>query len=138
MRRISAAKSEATALHDAYSRSKGLCLDWSDLVWAELGRLKPEHWDIRDQERQTRPFHTGAVLCPEPASDDEEEGRVCTSGAGGCREPQPCLVFDPWQSGKAEVYEFSSWDRGSFSDRVPADFFLHELPEPRHVKKARR
>jgi hypothetical protein len=139
-RKREAAQLRLSALRGALARSKGTCLDWSDLVWAELGRLKPEHWSVRDQERTERPFHTSAVLCSPPAS--EESNGCSDSSPGRCLEAgrQVCLVFDPWQRGKADVYEFGSWDQGLFAGRVPADFFLHELPEPRPVRasKAKR
>ena len=139
-RELEAAQLRLAALRDALARSKGTCLDWSDLVWAELGRLKPEHWSVRDRERTERPFHTGAVLCSPPVS--EEENPCSDSAPGRCLEAgrQVCLVFDPWQRGQADIYEFGSWDRDLFASRVPADFFLHELPEPRPVQapKAKR
>jgi hypothetical protein len=135
-----ASQARLTALRSALARSKGTCQDWSDLVWSELGRLKPEHWSIQDRERTKRPFHTGAVLCSPPAS---EEDAACTDSAPGrCLQGgrQVCLVFDPWQRGQADVYEFGAWDRDLFAGRVPADFFLHELPEPKPARapKAKR
>jgi hypothetical protein len=114
-----AAQARLLALRGALARAKGTCLDWSDLVWAELVRLDPEHWSISDRERAARPFHTGAALCSENA----------------------CLVFDPWQRGQADAYEFKEWDRDVYAGRIPADFFLHDLPEPPPVRgssKARR
>ncbi|MCX5797468.1 MAG: hypothetical protein NTY77_18405 [Elusimicrobia bacterium] len=139
-RELAAAQLRLAALRGALARSKGTCLDWSDLVWAELGRLKPEHWSIQDRERAGRPFHTGAVLCSPPASEEEP---VCSDSAPGrCLEAgrQVCLVFDPWQRGQADVYELGAWDGGRSAGRVPADFFLHDLPEPRpaRARKARR
>ncbi|MBI5240899.1 MAG: hypothetical protein HY926_10540 [Elusimicrobia bacterium] len=114
-----AVQARILALRGALARPKGTCLDWSDLVWAELVRLDPEHWSVSDRERAARPFHTGAVLC-----------------AG-----QICLVFDPWQRGQADVFEFREWDRDAYAGRIPADFFLHDLPEPpteRRPSRARR
>jgi len=111
---------ELTALREADRRAKGTCLDWSDAIWAELNLLKPEGWTVHDQERQARPFHTGVLLCAPP-----EESTVC-------------LVFDPWQRGQPDAYDYGSWDSGSFESRVPADFFLHELPEPRPARASRR
>ena len=97
----------------AYSREKGTCLDWSDAVWAEIFAARPRHWTVVDRERQARPFHAAAVLCP-------------------LAGPQAsCLVLDPWERGRADVYEQRSWDEGSFSGIIAADFFLHELPEPK-------
>jgi len=117
------------------ARPKGTCLDWSDMTWAQLRALKPKHWSVRDQQRRTRPFHTAAVLCSAPAAQ-VGEGDDCASGSPG---PCPltahaCLVFDPWPRGQADVYEFGPWDNGSFDRRLPADFFLHQLPEPRPVQ----
>jgi len=126
-RELEDAQLRLASLRRALARSKGNCLDWLDLVWAELGRLKPEQWSIRDRERTERPFHTGAVLCSPPSSDCPD------SEPGPCR--QVCLVFDPWQRGQADVYEFGAWDRGNAFGRVPADFFLHELPEPEPVRR---
>ena len=110
--RLDVVRAERESLRDAYSRPKGTCLDWSDLVWAELGRLKPEHWSLHEETRKARPFHTGAVLCTSPGP-----ARIC-------------LAFDPWPEGRADVYEFGSWNQGSFAARLPADFFLHQLPQP--------
>jgi hypothetical protein len=137
-RQREAARMRLSALRGALDRSKGTCQDWSDLIWADLGRLKPEYWAIQDRERSERPFHTGAVLCSPPAS--EEADNACSdSTPGRCLEAgrQVCLVFDPWQRGEADVYEFGAWDRGLFAGRMPADFFLHELPEPRRARAPR-
>jgi hypothetical protein len=125
------AQTRLAALRNALTRAKGSCLDWSDLVWAEMSRLQPEHWSVRDRERGARPFHTGAVLCSPPAS--EEDGSCSDSMPGGCSAAgrRICLVFDPWQRGQADVYEFGDWSRDIYAGRIPADFFLHELPEPR-------
>lgn len=115
-RRREAAGARLLALRGALARAKGTCLDWSDLVWAELSRRDPEHWTVDDRERAARPFHTGAVLCAETV----------------------CLVFDPWQRGQADVYEFKEWDRDVYAGRVPADFFLHDLPEPPPARRPSR
>jgi hypothetical protein len=133
-----AAQLRLAALRGALDRSKGTCQDWSDLIWAELGRLKPEYWAIADRERAERPFHTGAVLCSPPAAS-EADNACSDSTPGRCLEAgrQVCLVFDPWQRGEADVYEFGAWDRRPFAGRVPADFFLHELPEPRPARTPR-
>jgi hypothetical protein len=139
-RDLESAQLRLASLRDALTRPKGTCRDWSDLVWAELGRLKPENWSVQDRERTARPFHTGAVLCSPPISEDME---ACSDSAPSrClgTESRVCLVFDPWQRGQADVYEFGSWDRDIYAARVPADFFLHDLPEPKPVRtrKARR
>jgi hypothetical protein len=132
------AQTRLAALRDALARDKGTCLDWSDLVWAEMSRLRPEHWSVRDRERGARPFHTGTVLCSPPAS--QEDGACSDSEPGRCAAAgrQVCLVFDPWQRGQADVYAFGAWDRDLFAGRVPADFFLHELPEPRPAPAVRK
>ena len=134
LREREAARLRLAALRGALARSKGTCLDWSDLVWAELGRLKPEHWSVRDRERTARPFHTAAVLCS--PSVLEQDTACADSTPGRCLEAgrQVCLVFDPWQRGQADVYEFGAWNRDLFAGRVPADFFLHELPEPKPAR----
>ena len=133
-RELEAAQLRLAALRDALARSQGTCLDWSDLVWAELGRLKPEHWSVRDRERTVRPFHTGAALCSPPAPEPENACSDATPGR--CLEAgrQVCLAFDPWQRGQADVYELGAWDRSPFAGRLPADFFLHELPEPKPAR----
>jgi len=133
-RKLESAQLRLTALRDALARSEGTCQDWSDLVWAELGRLKPEHWSVRDQQRTARPFHTGAMLCSPPAS--EQENACSDSTPGRCLDAgrRVCLVFDPWQRGQADVYDFGAWDQDLFASRVPADFFLLELPEQKPVR----
>lgn len=113
-RQREAAQARLLALRGALARAKGTCLDWSDLVWAELVRMDPEHWSVADRERAARPFHTGAALC-----------------SGSC-----CLVFDPWRRGQADAYELKEWDRDVHAGRIPADFFLHDLPEPPPVRRS--
>ncbi|MDD5628433.1 MAG: hypothetical protein PHU21_05180 [Elusimicrobia bacterium] len=126
----------AAALRSALARAKGTCLDWSDLVWAELGRLQPEYWSIQDRERAARPFHAAAVLCSPPA--DDEEAFCSDADPEGCAAGRRvCLAFDPWQRGQADVYELGAWNKGLFAGRVPADFFLHDLPEPKPVRTRR-
>jgi len=105
--------SELKKLRRQLARAKGTCADWSDAVWAELLKLKPQGWDLRDGPRQTRPWHTAAIACA-PA---------------GAEVPTICLAFDPWKNGAADVYEFDSWDQGSFDGRIAPEFFLHHLPE---------
>ena len=135
-----AAQVRLVALRRALARAQGTCLDWSDLVWAELIRLKPEHWSVRDQERGVRPFHTGAVLCSPPASEEDSSCSGSTPSRCAAAGRKVCLVCDPWQRGQADVYEFGDWNRNIYAGRIPADFFLHELPEPRPppVPKATR
>ena len=75
-----------------------------------------------------------------PAS--EEDGFCSESEPSRCAAAgrTVCLVFDPWQRGQADVHEFGDWSRDIYAGRIPADFFLHELPEPRPapVPKAKR
>lgn len=99
------------------ARSKGTCRDWSDQVWADLNKLAPEDWSISDETREARPYHTAAVACT-PKED-----------------PELCLVFDPWETGEPAVYEYKAWNEGSFETRLTADFFLHQLPEPKRAKR---
>lgn len=110
--RLKAKKIELRALRRDAQQPKGTCLDWSDEVWADLSRLELEDWSLRDETRETSPRHTAAVACT-PAE-----------------EPEVCLALDPWKRGEADVYEYHSWRRGSFEGRLPATFFLHQLPEP--------
>jgi hypothetical protein len=118
-----AAQARLIALRSALARAKGTCLDWSDLVWAELSRQNPQYWSVTDRERVARPFHTGAVLCSQNTPESDSR--------------QVCLVFDPWQRGQADVYEAGEWDRDPYAGRIPADFFLHDLPEPRTAARRR-
>ena len=93
------------------AREKGICRDWSDDVWSILTSMKPDAWAVDDRRRSTRPFHTGAVAC---APEDE---------------PTVCLVFDPWVTGAPAVYAYQAWDAQAAGGRLPADYFLHGLPE---------
>lgn len=101
---------EARDLRRQLSRSKGLALDWSDAVWAELTALQLKSWSVSDIPRKAGPRHTAALLCTPPG------------------ESELCLAFDPWPNGRAQAYEFESWDSGSFAGRIPPQFFLHSLP----------
>jgi hypothetical protein len=92
-------------------REKGICRDWSDDVWSELTKMNLEQWTVDDRRRTARPFHTGAVACSPPDS------------------ATVCLVFDPWSEGKASVYAFPAWDAKQPGGRLPAEYFLHGLPE---------
>lgn len=112
-RRIEDKKEELKAARKKSSREKGICRDWSDVVWSELTAMNPEHWTVEDRRRQARPFHTGAVVC----SVGEDERRAV------------CLVFDPWEEGRADAFAFEAWDAHETGGRIPADYFLHGLPE---------
>jgi hypothetical protein len=110
---IAAKQAELKKLRKQLARSQGTCADWSDMVWADLLKVEVEGWDLRDTQRSARPWHTATVACS-PA---------------GAPKPTVCLAFDPWRRGEPDVYEFFSWDDGSFEGRLPAEFFLHQLPE---------
>jgi len=112
-RRIEDKKAELKATLAKSSRDKGICRDWSDAVWSELNALGPSHWTVEDRRREARPFHTAAVLC---SLDDDRRRSVC-------------LVFDPWDEGKADAFAFEAWDARDPGGRIPADYFLHGLPE---------
>lgn len=112
MEKIEAKKLEVRRARSAAGRTKGLCLDWSDMVWAELIKTAPEHWRVRDERRAAPPFHTSAVICTPQ------------------EEPELCLAFDPWENGRADVFEFRTWNQGSPEARIAPEFFLHQLPEP--------
>lgn len=92
-------------------REKGICRDWSDDVWSLLTKMNLDDWTVDDRRRTARPYHTAAVAC---APIDE---------------PTVCLAFDPWSEGQAQVYAFPAWDGHEPGGRVPADYFLHGLPE---------
>jgi hypothetical protein len=108
---LKAKRKELKSFKSRLSRSKGLSLDWSDAVWADLQKVDAEHWSITDQARTVSPRHTGAVVCT-PAD-----------------APTICVVFDPWKTGEPDVYEYSAWDGGSFENRVPPEYMLHGLPD---------
>jgi hypothetical protein len=93
------------------AREKGICRDWSDDVWFLLTKMDLDHWTVDDRRRESRPFHTAAVACS-PQED-----------------PSVCLAFDPWIEGKPSVYAFSAWDAKEPGGRLPAEYFLHGLPE---------
>jgi len=112
-RRLDAKNAELKAAGAKLGREKGLCRDWSDLIWAEITALSPSYWTVEDRRRQARPFHTGAVLC---ASQEDDSHPAC-------------LVFDPWEEGKPEVFAFEAWDSRDLGGTIPADYFLHVLPE---------
>lgn len=93
------------------AREKGICRDWSDDVWYLLTKMGLDQWTVDDRRRESRPFHTAAVACS-PQED-----------------PRVCLVFDPWTEGKPSVYAYAAWDAKDPGGRIPAEYFLHGLPE---------
>lgn len=92
-------------------REKGICRDWSDDVWDLLTKMNLDNWTVDDRRRTARPYHTAAVAC------------------APVEAPTACLAFDPWSEGQAQVYAFPAWDAHEPGGRVPADYFLHGLPE---------
>jgi hypothetical protein len=108
---LKAKKRDLAVLVSRGKREKGLCRDWSDLIWFEFSTMELEHWAARDERRSARPYHTGAVACS-PAES-----------------PRVCLVFDPWADGRPSVFSFIAWDENSPGGRFPAEYFLHGLPD---------
>ena len=102
---------ELKELERKSKREKGLCRDWSDFVWFELLKLEPEHWALREETRRARPYHTATVAC------------------SPVEEPTVCLVFDPWEDGRANIVALGAWDENARGGRLPAKFFIHELPD---------
>lgn len=102
---------EVKELERKSRREKGLCRDWSDLIWFELTKKEYEHWEVKEETRRARPYHTSAVVCS-PQED-----------------PVVCLALDPWEDGRATVVSFGTWDENGFGGRLPAKFFIHELPD---------
>jgi hypothetical protein len=93
------------------AREKGICRDWSDDLWSLLTKMSLDQWSVDDRRRGAPPYHTAAVACaPQDA-------------------PIVCLAFDPWPDGKASVYAFAAWDERGPGGRIPANYFLHGLPE---------
>jgi hypothetical protein len=92
-------------------REKGLCRDWSDLIWSEFVSMDLEYWGARDERRATRPYHTAAVACS-PADS-----------------PSVCLAFDPWEDGRPSVFAYGAWDESAPGGRFPAEYLLHGLPD---------
>lgn len=111
LQKIEGKKADLESLHLKLAREKGICRDWSDAVWSLLTSLKPEHWSVDDRRRGARPFHTAAVACAPP------------------EDPVVCLAFDPWPAGLPQAYAFPAWDAKEPGGRIPADYFLHGLPE---------
>jgi len=102
---------ELAALVSRNKREKGLCRDWSDMIWSEFTAMNLEHWGARDERRATRPYHTAAVACS-PADS-----------------PAVCLAFDPWEDGRPNIFAYSAWDEAAPGGRFPAEYFLHGLPD---------
>lgn len=111
LRKIEDKKEELSRVRELARREKGICRDWSDDLWYLFSSMELNQWTVDDRRRSTRPFHTGAVAC---APQDQ---------------PTVCLVFDPWVRGKPDVYALAAWDAQEPGGRVPADYFLHGLPE---------
>jgi hypothetical protein len=93
------------------SREKGICRDWSDDIWSLMTKMDLENWTVDDRRRGSHPFHSAAVACAPQEN------------------PTVCLAFDPWAEGKPSVYAFQAWDAKEAGARLPADYFLHGLPE---------
>lgn len=108
---LAAKREELRILVGRNKREKGLCRDWSDLIWSEFMSMNLEHWGARDERRATRPYHTAAVACSPPESS------------------AVCLVFDPWEDGRPNVFAYGAWDESAPGGRFPAEYFLHGLPD---------
>lgn len=108
---IETKKDEVRELTSRNRREKGICRDWSDLIWSEFTAMNLEHWGVRDERRATRPYHTAAIACSPSDS------------------PEVCLAFDPWEDGRPNVFAYSAWDENAPGGRFPAEFFLHGLPD---------
>lgn len=104
-------RAEVSRLISRSKREKGLCRDWSDLIWSEFISMELEHWNVRDERREARPYHTAAVACYPSDS------------------PVVCLAFDPWEDGRPSVFAYQVWDERAPGGRFPAEFFLHGLPD---------
>jgi hypothetical protein len=111
MQRIEDEKEVVARAHRKNGREKGICRDWSDDVWYLLTKMDPDHWSVDDRRRSARPFHSAAVACSPP------------------EDPTVCLAFDPWTEGKPSVYAYRAWDAKDPGARLPAEYFLHGLPE---------
>lgn len=111
MRRIDNEKEVVERAIKKNSREKGICRDWSDDVWFLLTQMNLDQWTVDDRRRTSRPFHTAAIVCS-PQDD-----------------PTVCLAFDPWAEGKPSVYAFNAWDAKEPGARLPAEYFIHGLPE---------
>ncbi len=113
-------RSELRGLASKNKREKGLCRDWSDLVWTEFMSMNLEYWGARDERRATRPYHTAAVACS-PADS-----------------PTVCLAFDPWEDGRPSVFAYGAWDESAPGGRFPAEYFLHVLPDKTEKAEGKR
>jgi hypothetical protein len=113
-------RQELAVLTSRNKREKGICRDWSDLVWSELVGMELEYWGARDERRATRPYHTAAIVCS-PADS-----------------PLVCLAFDPWEDGRPNVYAYTAWDESAPGGRFPAEYFLHDLPDRVVEKPAKK
>jgi hypothetical protein len=111
LRRIRDEKEVVARAHRKNSREKGICRDWSDDVWYLLTKMELDQWTVDDRRREARPFHSAAVACS-PQED-----------------PTVCLAFDPWTEGEPSVYAYQAWDAKEAGGRLPAEYFLHGLPE---------
>ncbi|MFI5345399.1 MAG: hypothetical protein ACHQ51_03390 [Elusimicrobiota bacterium] len=110
-RKVEEKKTAVEKLKRKLRREIGICRDWSDDVWSLLTKMNLDNWNVDDRRRTAPPFHTAAVACA-PADD-----------------PTVCLAFDPWVGGQAQIYAFNAWDDKEPGGRIPADYFLHGLPE---------
>lgn len=108
---LEAKRAELASLVSRNKREKGLCRDWSDLIWAEFSAMELEHWGVRDERRATRPYHTAAVACSPSDS------------------PAVCLAFDPWEDGLPNVYAYGAWDESAPGGRFPVVYLIHGLPD---------
>lgn len=109
--KVRAKKAEIKGLRGKLGREKGICRDWSDDIWSLLTKMNLDHWTVDDRRRGAPPYHTAAVACAPQES------------------PTVCLAFDPWSDGKGTVYAYNAWDERGPGGRLPADYFLHGLPE---------
>lgn len=107
---LEAARTQARVWGRHARRARGHFVDWSDAVFLELQQLEPQYWALDEALRKAPPRHGATVGC------------------APLEKPTICLAFDPWGAGRAEIYEFYSWDRGSDAGRLPQEFMLNELP----------
>lgn len=116
---LEAKRAELAALISRDKREKGLCRDWSDMIWSEFTAMNLEYWGARDERRATRPYHTAVIACS-PADSSTV-----------------CLAFDPWEDGRPNVFAYGAWDESAPGGRFPAEYFLHGLPDkvPQAEKK---
>ncbi|MDE2510258.1 MAG: hypothetical protein KGL74_03965 [Elusimicrobia bacterium] len=110
-RKVDAKKEDVDRLSRKLRREIGICRDWSDDVWSLLTKMNLDDWAVDDRRRTAPPYHTAAVAC---APEDQ---------------PTVCLAFDPWATGQPQIYAYSAWDDKSPGGRIPADYFMHGLPE---------